>query len=231
MREFDLENAFQYVQFDNTGHREDPLVRVDWRLRVKKPYPERWSILLGDVVGDFRAAPDHAMYEAVLAYSGTPERPQGIEFPIYLQDSKDFRTRERKLAPQVAPNVWEMVEAVQPFHGEDRAHTSPLEILRWLSNRDKHRQVHVIGRTAVDMGPIELRSETPLTVVKNWRREGEVQDESVVGRLKFRRPVRPSTLMCSRRLLLSRRFRSVISRWNFAPSRRQWRLCGSARWP
>lgn len=192
MREFDLDHAYEYVQFDNTGARDDPLVRMDWRLRVKKPYPERWSILLGDVVGDFRAALDHAMYDAVLAHSGTPSRPEDVFFPIHT-DEKKFRKAQKKLASLVAPAVSELIDAVQPLHGTDRAHTSPLETLRWLSNRDKHRQVQVIGRTAVDLASITVQSETPLEIVHNWRREGEVQDGSVVGRLKFRRPVGPQS--------------------------------------
>ncbi|MGY1684942.1 hypothetical protein ACI8AK_05065 [Geodermatophilus sp. SYSU D00867] len=190
MREFDLDSAFEYVQFDNTGAREDPLVRIDWRLRVKKEYPERWSILLGDVLGDFRAALDHAMYDAVVAHAGPPTRPEDVYFPIHT-DVHKFGKARRKLASLVAPPVWEMIDAVQPFYGGDRAHTSPLQILRWLSNRDKHRQVHVIGRTAVDMGPFVIRSEAPLEVVHEWRREGEIGHGSVVGRLKVRRPVDP----------------------------------------
>jgi hypothetical protein len=81
-----------------------------------------------------------------------------------------------------------MVDAIQPFHGGNVAHTSQPEILRWLSNVDKHRQVHRIGRTAADMGAIALRSEAPIEIVHNWRHQGEVKDGSVMGRLKFRRP-------------------------------------------
>jgi hypothetical protein len=189
MREFDLDNSYEYAQWDNYRNLgDDPLVRFYWTLRVKKPYPERWSLLLGDVVTDFRAALDHAMYDAVLAHSGAPERPQDIEFPIYPTNAKGFRDRKRKLAPLIALEVWEMVEMIQPFHGGDVAHTSPLEILRWLSNVDKHRQVHVIGRTAVDVAPMEVSAEVPIEIVHQWRKEGEVQDGSVMGRLKFRRP-------------------------------------------
>ena len=189
MREFDLDDSYEYVQWDNLRNPAgDTLVRMYWRLRVKKPFPERWSILLGDVVGDFRAALDHAMFEAVLAHSGTPEHPQSIEFPIYPKDAKPFRDKKKQLEPLVAPQVWKMVETLQPFHGGDRAHTSPIEILRWLSNRDKHRQVHVIGRTAVDMGPFHFQSGVPVEVVHEWRHTGDVHDGSVMGRLKFHPP-------------------------------------------
>ncbi len=195
MREFDLDNSYEYVQWDNLRNLgDDPLVRMYWRLKIKKQYPERWSILLGDVLTDFRAALDHAMYDAVLAHSGQPERPESIEFPIYRENSKSYRDKKRKLSLLVAPIVWELVEAVQPFHGEDIAHTSPLEILRALSNVDKHRKVHVIGRTAVDMAPVHMQSETPIDIVHEWRHEGEVQDGTVMGRLKFRRPELPQRL-------------------------------------
>src|SRR4051812_47174559 len=95
-REFDLDNSYEYVQWSNSRNLgQDPLVRMYWRLKIKKEYPERWSILLGDVVADFRAALDHAMFDAVLAHSGQPERPESIEFPIYKENSKTFRDKKR----------------------------------------------------------------------------------------------------------------------------------------
>jgi hypothetical protein len=189
MREFDLDDAYEYVQWDNLRNPGgDTLVRMYWRLHIKKPYPERWSILLGDVVGDFRAALDHAFYDAVMAHGGAPQRPEDVYFPIHT-DEKKFRNAQKKLSGLVARDVWEMIAGAQPYHGGERAHTSPLEILRWLANRDKHRQVHLIGRTAVDIGPFHFESEVPIEVVHEWRHEGEVHDGSVMGRLKFRPPV------------------------------------------
>jgi hypothetical protein len=81
-----------------------------------------------------------------------------------------------------------MIEGSQPFHGGAQAHTAPLEILRWLSNVDKHQAVHVLGRTAVDFGPALVEAAFPVEVVEEWRLDGPAADGAVVARLKLRRP-------------------------------------------
>jgi hypothetical protein len=70
-----------------------------------------------------------------------------------------------------------------------RRREAPLEILRWLCNVDKHRSVHVVGRTAFDLAPVIVESTSPLDVVDEWRHEGQVDDNTVVARLKLTRPL------------------------------------------
>jgi hypothetical protein len=185
-REFRVVQAHEYVRTDNGGDWSDPLVRVHWRLRVKVPYPERWSLLLGDALTNLRAALDHAFWDAVIAHSGPPTRPNRVAFPI-TATAKSFRG-VGDLKALVAPQVWEVVEAMQPFHGGDEAHTAPLEVLRWLSNVDKHRNVHVVGRTVFNTGPTLIKASTPTEVVDESRHEGATEDGTVVARLKFKRP-------------------------------------------
>jgi hypothetical protein len=60
--------------------------------------------------------------------------------------------------------------------------------LRWLSNADKHRAVRVVGRTAFDMGPIIFDGEQ-YEIVEETRFTGPIEDNAVVARLKFKRPV------------------------------------------
>jgi hypothetical protein len=43
----------------------------------------------------------------------------------------------------------------------------PLESLRWLSNIDKHRAVHVVGRVAFDTGPIIVDGDQYEVVEEN----------------------------------------------------------------
>lgn len=75
-----------------------------------------------------------------------------------------------------------------PDHHQRQAHSSPLETLRWLCNVDKHRSVHVVGRTAVDLTPIQVQAATPLEVVEQWQHEGPVDDDTIVARLTIKRP-------------------------------------------
>lgn len=186
-REFAAAGSYDYVRTDNVGDGTDPLLKVHWRLKIKQPFPERWSVLVGDILTNLRATVDHAFWAAAVMHSGQPARPHQLTFPI-TTDATSFARKTRELSSLVAPEVWELVDAVQPFHGGDQAYTSPLEVLRWLSNIDKHRFVHMVGRTVYDFGSVLVRSSAPLEVVEEWRCEGQVDDNAVVARLKLRRP-------------------------------------------
>jgi hypothetical protein len=187
-REFVGVDSYEYVRFDNASDGTDPLLRMHWRISIKQPYPEQWSVLLGDVLTNLRAALDHVFWAAVVAHSGPPVRPHRVQFPIMTAAAK-FGQAAAELQQLVAPNVWELVESLQPFHGAARAHTAPLEILRWLCNVDKHRSVHVGGRPAFDLAPVIVESVVPLEIVEERRHEGPVEDNTVVARLKLKRPV------------------------------------------
>ncbi|GAA4667972.1 hypothetical protein [Amycolatopsis dongchuanensis] len=186
-REWIANDSYVYDRTDNASDNTNPLLAVHWRLRIVHPYPERWSVLIGDVLTNLRAALDHSFWAAAEAHTGTPDAPHRVMFPIHTQSTK-FAKAAKELQPLVAPPVWKFIESVQPFHGNDKAHTHPLEILRWMSNVDKHRAVHVLGRTAFDVGPVLVRSTPPLEVADEWRREGPTSDGDVIARVKLRRP-------------------------------------------
>src|SRR2546423_671405 len=82
-----------------------PLVRMHWQLRIKQPYPERWSVLMGDVLTNLRTALDHTLWEAVLGHSGPLAKPQRVQFPVATSADK-FRQPTIDLAPLVTPKVW-----------------------------------------------------------------------------------------------------------------------------
>ncbi|WP_020419049.1 hypothetical protein [Amycolatopsis sp. ATCC 39116] len=186
-REWIANDSYVYDRTDNASDATNPVLAVHWRLRIIHPYPERWSVLIGDVLTNLRAALDHSFWAAVEAHSGTPAEPHRVTFPIHTERKK-FTRAAKDLQPLVAPPLWDFVESVQPFHGGSEAHTQPLEILRWMSNVDKHRAVHVLGRTAFDFGPLLVRSAPPMEVVQEWRREGPTGDGDVIARVKLRRP-------------------------------------------
>jgi hypothetical protein len=192
-REFLGREAPSYVCTDNAGDATDPLIRMEWRINISQPYPERWSVLIGDVLTNLRAALDHTLWAAVELHSGPPANPHRIQFPI-TSKPKDLRKAAADVQALVAPPVWDIIEALQPLHGGAEAHTAPLEILRWMSNVDKHRAVHVMGMTSVDFGPIELDSPTPLEVVEQWQHHGQVTDGIVLARLAVKRPASRQTV-------------------------------------
>jgi hypothetical protein len=186
-REYTALDSYEYVRTDNCADATDPVIKMHWRLNIKIPYPERWSVLIGDVLTNLRAALDHIFWQTVIAHSGQPLKPHRVTFPIAPTET-GFRKQANELSMLVAPDVWKVVEAVQPFHGGALAHTHPLEILRWLSNVDKHRAIHIVNRTAVDMGPIGVGSPTPIEILEDWRLTGTAEHGTVLARLKVRRP-------------------------------------------
>lgn len=176
----------RYERCDNARDDTDPLIRMHWHLAETEPIPERWGVLLGDVLTNFRGALDHAMWSAVLQYSGRPDRPEDVQFPITREPGK-MKNPRQKLKPLVAPAVWEMVERVQPVLLDD-PQRHELETLRWGSNVDKHRSLHVAARAYVDVGPIIVRPDVgELEVVDEWRAPGRVQVGDVVAGLTLRR--------------------------------------------
>lgn len=186
-REWIATDSYAYERTDNASDNADPLLRVHWRLRVLHPYPERWSVLIGDVLTNLRAALDHSFWAAAVAHSGEPSNPHRVTFPIHTR-RKDFTKTAKELQPLVSPKVWEYIASVQPLHGGDQAYTHPLEILRWLSNVDKHRAVHVVGRTDFGGGPVLVHSTPQLEAVKEWRLDGPAKDGDLVARVWLRRP-------------------------------------------
>ena len=81
-----------YVHSDNAGDRTDPLIAAHWRIRIKQPYPEHWSVLLGDILTNLRAALDHTLWAAVPDHSGPPAQPHRVQFPITTNAGKFTQT-------------------------------------------------------------------------------------------------------------------------------------------
>lgn len=186
-REYLAADPFGFERWDNLGDPTADLVRMHWRLDVRQPPPRQWSVLLGDAAANLRDALAHAMWAAVHAHSGPPANPAQIEFPI-TPDPATFQKVAKKLQPLVAADVWDMVEQVQPFRAGQPAHAAPLEVLRWLSNVDKHRFMHAVDCTAIDFGPTLINAPDPLQVVEDWRYDGPAEHGRVLVRLKLRRP-------------------------------------------
>ena len=150
--------------------------------------PSAWGVLLGDVFTNFRAALDHGMWTAVSQHSGPPERAEDVQFPIVREASR-MRNPRQKLRPLVVPAVWEIVEEVQPYLLED-PQRHQLETLRWASNVDKHRFLHVAARAFVDVGPVIVRPDaSELQVTEDWRAAGHVEVGDVVAGLTLQRSV------------------------------------------
>jgi len=178
---------FEYLRTDNMDDADDPLVRVHWRFHLIEPHPERWSVLLGDFLANLRDALDHALWDAVNHHSGPPAKPTLIHFPICVTENA-FTKVAQKMEPLVAPEVWDVIRRVQPFHLSEHAHKNPLAALHWLSNRDKHRALHILARIHLDLTQDLVSSSQPIHIVEHQVHEGPIEDRTVLVRIKFERP-------------------------------------------
>jgi hypothetical protein len=133
--------------------------RTEWTypLRLRRPIPIDWGVVLGEVAHDLRSALDHAIYQLSLDFSGKEVERSG--FPISgktssweIRGAKATKDNPEGFAPTcaryqlrgVSPNVVDYVKRVQPFSSADPK-TSPLLALQELWNQDKHRLLHFWG--------------------------------------------------------------------------------------
>jgi len=186
-REWQASRPHRYERSDQVSSIFERGLQVEWRLRVEHPIPERWSVLLGDVLTNLRGALDHALWAAVQAHSGQPAQPNRIQFPIDTS-RRDFRQHAKELEELVHPDVWRLIEKVQPFRSGDGATGHPLERLRWLSNMDKHRFLHLVTTISLPLGTTVVEAEPPMPILSEWHKEGPLRDGDILLRLVLRRP-------------------------------------------
>lgn len=104
----------------------------------------RWGLMLGEVVHNLRSALDALAF--ALADLKTGRREDYVtQFPICSAGTKRFWKDDliRKQIQHIDPVHQKMIEAVQPYHAAKPARLHPLAMLQRLSNKDKHRGVHV----------------------------------------------------------------------------------------
>jgi hypothetical protein len=118
-----------------------------YTLRLKfgrNPNGERWGLLLGDAIQNFRSALDHVVWQLVLANGKRPGEnnrwPMGMSGKGYWCPKKNGRPSLRDDALQgVAEEPRTIIDGLQPYrYGIDRdKHFATL--LAAISNADKHR--------------------------------------------------------------------------------------------
>ena len=89
-----------------------------------------------DAINNIRAALDHLVW-TITPVKVRREFRNKIEFPIYTCRKAFVKHAAPKLEG-LSPKHRALIENVQPYHGAD-PHIEPLEVLRRLSNTDKHR--------------------------------------------------------------------------------------------
>lgn len=122
-----------------------------------------WSLMVGDILTNLRAALDHAVYgHANARASLTSTQQQQMSYPIIEESlawfgdpnasSRKLREgiRKTKYEPFVHPAVLSVVDQSQPFNVSDpRWHG--INVLKALVNRDKHRSLRVVIYTTEEI--------------------------------------------------------------------------------
>jgi hypothetical protein len=111
-------------------------------VRPQNVPPPEFSVIVGEVVYNLRAALDYRVYALALLDSGEPQN--GTQFPI--ESRRDgFAARrcgKRPFLPGISDEHAASIEALPPYEGCD---WTPL--LRDMSNADKLRALHLVTTT------------------------------------------------------------------------------------
>lgn len=118
-----------------------------------EPLPAVFSLELGEILYQLRAALDAAIYACAIEETGEdpPPNARNLEFPI-CDTAESFKKSERKISPLTGQRR-QIVEAFQPFSivqglDPESAFLSPhraLAILNDWARKDRHRTLHVVG--------------------------------------------------------------------------------------
>jgi hypothetical protein len=147
----------------------DPKISADhsrwvYPLKLRRPMPLMWAVVLGEIVHDLRSALDHCVYQLTLDNKGKELRYTG--FPIsdnpghWLQlGGKKTTDNPRGFADKcamyqlrgVGKGVVDYIKGLQP-HQMANPHTSALWALHLLWNQDKHRLLLYWGVQLNDKG-------------------------------------------------------------------------------
>ena len=171
-----------------------------FRIRIRRSIPDHWPFVIGDIVHNLRSCLDNLAFN--LAGSPASERrARNVQFPILRPGRKsgraEFYKSAKKMLPGVDDDAVTIIEGVQPYHGLRGARPPagtlapwppyPLSVLNRMSNVDKHRAPHVGFATITDL---EMRSAIAPTDFVTY--SGRLlEDDTVIARCKFPRPVKP----------------------------------------
>ena len=149
---YDLDSGLQsFVQSGGYGTfgEEDPQTG-DWviRVRVGKPIPLRFGVIVGEVIHDLRSSLDHLICHFIVTKGGTPNRNSG--FPI-SNSLKEFEANGLRKIERTGTDVIRVVKELQPYRG---GHDGLWQLHR-CSVSEKHHLAALVG-TAYATGTIKF---------------------------------------------------------------------------
>lgn len=114
----------------------------DWRISGS-PLPERFSVIIGEVIHQLRSSLDHLVWQLVIAH-GTEKTTNDLEFPIFREPGKYPAAARRKIKG-VGPTAAKLIEGLQPYHAIGNIEDHPLLIAHNLDIIDKHQLLIIVA--------------------------------------------------------------------------------------
>lgn len=124
--------------------------------------PSEFSLELGEILYQLRAALDGSIYAYAVAVSGQdpPQNPSALEFVIRSSKADFDKCVSRQLAP-LSSVAREFLEGLQPFSTPDLEepllvynYNRALQMLNDWARLDRHRKLHVLGAWPSDAKPV-----------------------------------------------------------------------------
>lgn len=116
------------------------------RFQVRREFPLRLGVILGDCIHNLRSALDHLICQVTLLDLPDGASSDGVcdktQFPIICDGERKFEDRAKRMIPGLNADHRALVKHLQPYHAGNDAHRHPLAVLASLSNADKHRLVN-----------------------------------------------------------------------------------------
>lgn len=117
--------------------------RIEHAMQVR----EHWPLLVGDAVHNFRCALDHLAWQLAMKFLDGGEPSGGlakrIQFPI-VSDSTKWPGNLSHWLRQEDIDSLALFQPMEPYYRQQPGRNHGLEGLAFLSNRDKHRKLHLL---------------------------------------------------------------------------------------
>lgn len=173
-------------------HRNGTENTIRYRGRVRRDPPTWAGPVIGDVIHNLRAALDNSVSHIALQNGANSAELGRSQFPIHTYRRDYLVSRPGHLAGceriKCLPlGARAIVHKCQPYRTRNDPELHALRLLQWLSNRDKHRQIHVGGAFVreVIFVPTAMHNTE---VIRQWiAPSGPFEDGAVLAELTFRR--------------------------------------------
>jgi hypothetical protein len=149
--------------FERDGDNEAIRTYID-----REPDPD-WAIKFGSIGVQARTILEHLVVQLVVDSGNPVSKSTRTQFPIF-EHAGDYREHRDRMLKGVASRHRKVIARLQPYHEGKRAFENPLAILATITNRDKHREDHVVwggvGRAVfrIDRSLIPSADDKTLTI-------------------------------------------------------------------